>query len=140
MATLQRFDLSGSWAMMGLPSNEGLQQFIDTGQPVCGYFTINPVINHQLESNAAMLSAMDYIEKNHKGFYTFGVCEWENSFFRHWEKETDTTAIYGASPSELSTMDRKGNYELLKRTALRWRESVRGRMIATNGLVHLRYA
>lgn len=140
MAALQRFDLSGSWAMMGLPSNDGLQQFIDTGQPICAYFTINPVINHQLEENAAMLSAMDYIEKNHKGFYTFGVCEWENTFYRHWEKETDTTAIYGASPSELRAMNRRGNYEVLERTVRRWKASARDRMMMANGygmLAHL---
>ena len=133
IAALQRDGLSGSWAMMNLLSSDGLRQFIETDRPICCYFTITPVQNHQLESNAPMLAAMDYVEKNHKGFYTYGVCEWENSFFRHWEKETDTTAIYGATPADLSRMDRKGNYDVLERTARRWKQSVRGRMMMANG-------
>ncbi len=133
MTAVQRFGLSGSWALMNLLSNDGLKQFIETDRPICCYFTITPVQQHQLESNAPMLAAMDYVEMNHKGFYTFGVCEWENTFYRHWEKETDTTAIYGATPAELSGMDRKGNYEVLERTARRWKESVRGRMMMANG-------
>lgn len=133
IAALQRDGLSGSWAMMSLLSSDGLQQYIETDRPICCYFTITPVQNHQLESNAPMLAAMDYVEKNHKGFYTYGVCEWENTFFRHWEQETDTTVIYGATPAELSRMDRKGNYEILERTAQRWKKSVRDRMVMANG-------
>jgi len=133
IAALQRDGLSGSWAIMNLLPNDGLKQFIETDRPICCYFAITPVQHHQLESNAPILAAMDYVEKHHKGFYTFGVCEWENTFFRHWEKETDTTAIYGATPAELSGMDRKGNYEVLERTARRWKQSVRGRMMMANG-------
>jgi hypothetical protein len=118
---------------MNLLSNDGLQQFIDTNRPICCYFTITPVQHHQLENNAPMLAAMDYVEKNHQGFYTFGVCEWENTFFRHWEKETDTTTIYGATPAELSGMDRKGNFEVLEQTAQRWKKSLRTRMMMANG-------
>ncbi len=140
IAALERFGLSGSWAMMNLLPNDGLKQFIETARPLCCYFTITPVQHHQLESNAQMLAGMDYVEKNHQGFYTFGVCEWENTFYRHWETETDTTAIYGASPAQLSGMDRKGNYEVLERTAQRWKRSLRGRMMMANGygmLAHL---
>ena len=133
IAALERFGLSGSWAMMNLLPNDGLKQFIETDRPIGCYFTITPVQHHQLEGNAPMLAAMDYVERNHQGFYTFGVCEWENTFFRHWEKETDTTAIYGATPAQLSGMDRKGNYEVLERTAQRWKQSLRGRMMMANG-------
>ena len=140
ISAVHRFGLSGSWALMGLLPDDGLKQFVETGRPICCYFTITPVQHHQLESNAPMLAGMDYVEKNHKAFYTFGVCEWENTLYRHWEKETDTTAIYGATPAQLGGMDRKGNYEVLERTAQRWKRSLRGRMMMANGygmLAHL---
>jgi hypothetical protein len=133
ISTVERLGLSGSWALMSLLPDDGLQQYIATGEPISCYFTITAVQNHQVEGNVPLLAAMDYVEKNHRGFYTFGVCEWENTFYRHWEKETDTTAIYGAPPSELSKMDRKGNYKVLERTVRRWKASTGGRMMMANG-------
>jgi hypothetical protein len=140
ISTVERFELSGSWALMSLLPDDGLEQYIATGAPIACYSTITAVQNHQVESNAPLRAAMDYVEKNHKGFYTFGVCEWENTFYRHWEKETDTTAIYGATPAELSMMDRKVNYVVLERTVRRWIASARDRMMMANGygmLAHL---
>ncbi len=133
IAAVDRYGLTGSWALMERLPDEGLQQFIDTSLPLCCYFTMTAIQHHQLENNPLLLSAMDMIEQRHAGFYTFGVCEWENSFYRHWEPETDTTAIYGATPAELGRMDRKGNYEVLQRTVLRWKTSARNRMIMANG-------
>lgn len=133
IATVQREGLTGSWAIMGLLSRDGLRQFTDTGRPLCCYFTTTPVQNHRLEHDESMLAAMTAIEKSRGGFFTFGVCEWENSFHRHWEPETDTTAIYGKTPAELRGMDRAGNYEVVAGTARRWKQSVRGRMMMATG-------
>ena len=133
IAAVDRMGLAGSWAMMGLLPREELRQFIATGRPICCYFTTIPVQNHQLEHDAPMLAGMAEFERNPGGFHTFGVCEWENSFFRHWERETDTTAIYGKTPEELGRMDRAGIREVVERTARRWKESVRGRMMMATG-------
>lgn len=133
IAAVEREGLSGSWAMMSLLPRDGLGQFIATGRPICCYFTMTAVQNHRLEQEPAMRAAMDQIERDHEGFYTFGVCEWENSFFRHWEQETDTTAIYGSTPAELGGMDRAATYEVVAQTARRWQESVRGRMMMATG-------
>lgn len=133
IAAVESEGLAGSWAMMGLLPRDGLGQFIATGRPICCYFTMTAVQNHRLEQEPELLAAMDQIERDHEGFHTFGVCEWENSFFRHWEKETDTTAIYGSTPPELRGMDRAATYEVVKRTARRWQKSVRGRMMMATG-------
>ena len=133
LSTVERLGLTGSWALMNLLSDDGLRQYTAGGAPISCYFTITAVQNHQVEGNAPLRAAMDYVERSHPGFHTFGVCEWENTFYRHWEKETETTAIYGASPSELSQMDRKGNYQVLERTVQRWKASTRGRMMMANG-------
>lgn len=133
VAALERHGLSGSWAVMSLPTRDALRPIVETERPVCCYFAMGPVQNHRLDQDAATLAAMDELEKVHRGFFTFGVCEWENAFFRHWEPETDTTGVFGTSPAELRLMDRAGNYEVVKRTALRWKQAVRGRMMMANG-------
>lgn len=133
IAAVEREGLSGSWAIMGLLPHEGLRQFIATRRPMCCYFTTVPVQNHRLEHDAPMLAAKAEIELNHEGFYTFGVCEWENSFFRHWEKETDTTAVYGRTPAELGGLSRADTYEVVAHTARRWKASVGDRMIMATG-------
>ena len=133
VAAVERHGVSGSWALMSLPSRDSLRPIVETEQPVCCYFAMLPVQNHRLHQDAVTLAAMDELEKMHRGFFTFGVCEWENAFFRHWEQETDTAAVFGVSPTELALMDRAGNYEVVERTARRWKEAVRGRMIMANG-------
>jgi len=133
IAAVDREGLSGSWAMMGLLPPDGLGQFIATGRPICCYFTTLPVQNHRLEHEPLALAAMDQIERDHPGFHTFGVCEWENSFYRHWERETDTTAIYSRTPAELAGMSRAETYEVVADTVRRWKKSVRGRMMMATG-------
>jgi hypothetical protein len=137
ISAVERLGLSGSWALMSLLPEDGLKQFINTGKPISCYFTINSVQHHHVQGNAPLRTAMDCVEKNHKAFYSFGVCEWENTFFRHWEKETDPSAIYGATADELSKRDRKGNYEVLEQTVRRWKASSRDRLMMANGYAML---
>jgi hypothetical protein len=133
VAAVERHGLTGSWAVMSLPSRDALRPIVATQRPVCCYFAIAPVLNHRLDQDAVTRAAMDAVRDMQKGFYTFGVCEWENTFFRHWEPETDTTAVFGATPTELGRMDRAGNHEVVTRTARRWKEAVGGRMMMANG-------
>lgn len=132
-AALQRYGLSGSWALMSLPTGDGLVQFFESGKPLCCYFANATVQTHLLQRDATTVAVMDGIEKQSRGFHTYGVCEWENTFFRHWQAETDTSSVYGATPEELGSLDRVGNYEVVAKAARRWKESVRGRMMMANG-------
>lgn len=133
VAALDRHGLAGSWALMRLPSRDALEPIVATRRPICCYFAMGPVQGHGLDRHADTRAAMDDVERMHGGFFTYGVCEWENAFFRHWEPETDTTAVFGVSPADLARMDRAATYEVVVRTARRWKEAVRGRMMMANG-------
>ncbi|MFM7185615.1 MAG: hypothetical protein ACKO4Z_12710 [Planctomycetota bacterium] len=133
VAAVERHGIQGSWAIMSTPTSGWLVQLVETGLPMCCYFAMQPVLNHERPLDPATRAALDDVARTHRAFYTFGICEWENAFFRHWQPETDTTATFGVTPAELGCMDRAENYAVVARTARRWKESLGGRMMMANG-------
>ncbi|MFM7205252.1 MAG: hypothetical protein ACKO4T_01080 [Planctomycetaceae bacterium] len=133
VAAVDECGVPGSWAVMSVPSVEMLTRLAETERPLCCYFAMQPVQTHALAMHPATRQAMEEVRRLQGAFFTFGVCEWENAFYRHWQPETDTSAVFGVTPAELRGMSRAEIHEVVVRTARRWKESVGGRMTMANG-------